>query len=785
MERVVRERMTTQDVEAITPQTLINIRPVVAAIKEFFGTSQLSQFMDQNNPLSGLTHKRRLSALGPGGLSRERAGLEVRDVHSSHYGRMCPIETPEGPNIGLIGSLSVYARVNPFGFIETPYRKVIDGVVTDEIHYLTADEEDRHVVAQANSPTDPGGKFLEERVLVRRKGGEVEYVSAAEVDFMDVSPRQMVSVATAMIPFLEHDDANRALMGANMQRQAVPLVRSEAPLVGTGMELRAAIDAGDVVVADKPGVVEEVSADYITVMADDGTRHSYRMRKFNRSNHGTCANQKPIVDAGQRVEAGQVIADGPCTQNGEMALGRNLLVAVMPWEGHNYEDAIILSSRLVEEDVLTSIHIEEHEIDARDTKLGAEEITRDIPNVSDEVLADLDERGIVRIGAEVRDGDILVGKVTPKGETELTPEERLLRAIFGEKAREVRDTSLKVPHGESGKVIGIRVFSREDDDELSAGVNELVRVYVAQKRKISDGDKLAGRHGNKGVIGKILPVEDMPFLPDGTPVDIILNTHGVPRRMNIGQILETHLGWIAKTGWQIEKDGAGNPPQWAKNLPEDLLEAPADTIVSTPVFDGAREEELQGLLGSTLANRDGEVMVNGDGKAMLYDGRSGEPFPYPVTVGYMYILKLHHLVDDKIHARSTGPYSMITQQPLGGKAQFGGQRFGEMECWAMQAYGAAYTLQELLTIKSDDTVGRVKVYEAIVKGENIPEPGIPESFKVLLKELQSLCLNVEVLSSDGAAIEMRDGDDEDLERAAANLGINLSRNESASVEDLA
>jgi DNA-directed RNA polymerase subunit beta len=588
-----------------------------------------------------------------------------------------------------------------------------------------------------------------------------------------------------MIPFLEHDDANRALMGANMQRQAVPLVRSEAPLVGTGMELRAAIDAGDVVVADKPGVVEEVSADYITVMADDGTRHSYRMRKFNRSNHGTCANQKPIVDAGQRVEAGQVIADGPCTQNGEMALGRNLLVAVMPWEGHNYEDAIILSSRLVEEDVLTSIHIEEHEIDARDTKLGAEEITRDIPNVSDEVLADLDERGIVRIGAEVRDGDILVGKVTPKGETELTPEERLLRAIFGEKAREVRDTSLKVPHGESGKVIGIRVFSREDDDELSAGVNELVRVYVAQKRKISDGDKLAGRHGNKGVIGKILPVEDMPFLPDGTPVDIILNTHGVPRRMNIGQILETHLGWIAKTGWQIEKDGAGNPPQWAKNLPEDLLEAPADTIVSTPVFDGAREEELQGLLGSTLANRDGEVMVNGDGKAMLYDGRSGEPFPYPVTVGYMYILKLHHLVDDKIHARSTGPYSMITQQPLGGKAQFGGQRFGEMECWAMQAYGAAYTLQELLTIKSDDTVGRVKVYEAIVKGENIPEPGIPESFKVLLKELQSLCLNVEVLSSDGAAIEMRDGDDEDLERAAANLGINLSRNESASVEDLA
>ncbi|SKU66285.1 DNA-directed RNA polymerase subunit beta [Mycobacteroides abscessus subsp. bolletii] len=780
MERVVRERMTTQDVEAITPQTLINIRPVVAAIKEFFGTSQLSQFMDQNNPLSGLTHKRRLSALGPGGLTRDRAGLEVRDVHPSHYGRMCPIETPEGPNIGLIGSLSVYARVNPFGFIETPYRKVSDGVVTDEIHYLTADEEDRHVVAQANSPVDANGRFTEEKILVRRKGGEVEFVSATEVDYMDVSPRQMVSVATAMIPFLEHDDANRALMGANMQRQAVPLVRSEAPLVGTGMELRAAIDAGDVVVAEKAGVIEEVSADYVTVMADDGTRQSYRLRKFARSNHGTCANQKPIVDEGQRVEAGQVIADGPCTENGEMALGKNLLVAVMPWEGHNYEDAIILSNRLVEEDVLTSIHIEEHEIDARDTKLGAEEITRDIPNVSDEVLADLDERGIVRIGAEVRDGDILVGKVTPKGETELTPEERLLRAIFGEKAREVRDTSLKVPHGESGKVIGIRVFSRDDDDDLPAGVNELVRVYVAQKRKISDGDKLAGRHGNKGVIGKILPVEDMPFLPDGTPVDIILNTHGVPRRMNIGQILETHLGWIAKTGWNIEGD-----PEWAQNLPEDLQSAPADTRTATPVFDGAREEELTGLLSSTLPNRDGEVMVDGDGKARLFDGRSGEPFPYPVTVGYMYILKLHHLVDDKIHARSTGPYSMITQQPLGGKAQFGGQRFGEMECWAMQAYGAAYTLQELLTIKSDDTVGRVKVYEAIVKGENIPEPGIPESFKVLLKELQSLCLNVEVLSKDGAAIEMRDGDDEDLERAAANLGINLSRNESASIEDFA
>lgn len=783
MERVVRERMTTQDVEAITPQTLINIRPVVAAIKEFFGTSQPSQFMDQNNPLSGLTCKRRLSALGPGGLSRERAGLEVRDVHPSHYGRMCPIETPEGPNIGLIGSLSVYARVNPFGFIETPYRKVVDGVVSDEIVYLTADEEDRHVVAQANSPIDADGRFVEPRVLVRRKAGEVEYVPSSEVDYMDVSPRQMVSVATAMIPFLEHDDANRALMGANMQRQAVPLVRSEAPLVGTGMELRAAIDAGDVVVAEESGVIEEVSADYITVMHDNGTRRTYRMRKFARSNHGTCANQCPIVDAGDRVEAGQVIADGPCTDDGEMALGKNLLVAIMPWEGHNYEDAIILSNRLVEEDVLTSIHIEEHEIDARDTKLGAEEITRDIPNISDEVLADLDERGIVRIGAEVRDGDILVGKVTPKGETELTPEERLLRAIFGEKAREVRDTSLKVPHGESGKVIGIRVFSREDEDELPAGVNELVRVYVAQKRKISDGDKLAGRHGNKGVIGKILPVEDMPFLADGTPVDIILNTHGVPRRMNIGQILETHLGWCAHSGWKV--DAAKGVPDWAARLPDELLEAQPNAIVSTPVFDGAQEAELQGLLSCTLPNRDGDVLVDADGKAMLFDGRSGEPFPYPVTVGYMYIMKLHHLVDDKIHARSTGPYSMITQQPLGGKAQFGGQRFGEMECWAMQAYGAAYTLQELLTIKSDDTVGRVKVYEAIVKGENIPEPGIPESFKVLLKELQSLCLNVEVLSSDGAAIELREGEDEDLERAAANLGINLSRNESASVEDLA
>ncbi|MBM7229108.1 DNA-directed RNA polymerase subunit beta [Dietzia cinnamea] len=785
MERVVRERMTTQDSEAITPQSLINIRPITAALKEFFGTSQMSQFMDQNNPLSGLTHKRRLSALGPGGLSRERAGLEVRDVHASHYGRMCPIETPEGPNIGLIGSLSVYARVNPFGFIETPYRRVVDGVVTDQVDYLTADEEDRYVVAQANSEIDAEGRFVEDRILVRKKHGDVEVVEAGDVDYMDVSPRQMVSVATAMIPFLEHDDANRALMGANMQRQSVPLVRSEAPLVGTGMELRAAVDAGDVVVNTHPGIVEEVSADFITVMDDDGGRQTYRLSKFARSNQGTCSNQKPIVDEGDRVEVGQVLADGPCTENGEMALGKNLLVAIMPWEGHNYEDAIILSQRLVEEDVLTSIHIEEHEIDARDTKLGAEEITRDIPNVSDEVLADLDDRGIVRIGAEVRDGDVLVGKVTPKGETELTPEERLLRAIFGEKAREVRDTSLKVPHGESGKVIGVRVFSRDDDDDLPPGVNELVRVYVAQKRKIQDGDKLAGRHGNKGVIGKILPAEDMPFMPDGTPVDIILNTHGVPRRMNIGQIMETHLGWLAKAGWEVPREADGSLPDWATKLPEEIHHVEAGTNTATPVFDGAADTEITGLLGCTLPNRDGERMVKADGKATLFDGRSGEPFPYPVAVGYMYILKLHHLVDDKIHARSTGPYSMITQQPLGGKAQFGGQRFGEMECWAMQAYGAAYTLQELLTIKSDDVVGRVKVYEAIVKGENIPEPGIPESFKVLLKELQSLCLNVEVLSSDGQAVSLGEGDDDDLDRTAANLGINLSRDESSAADELA
>ncbi|MGB9378462.1 MAG: DNA-directed RNA polymerase subunit beta, partial [Mycobacteriales bacterium] len=780
MERVVRERMTTQDVEAITPQTLINIRPVVASIKEFFGTSQLSQFMDQTNPLAGLTHKRRLSALGPGGLSRERAGFEVRDVHPSHYGRMCPIETPEGPNIGLIGSLSTFARVNPFGFVETPYRKVTNGRVTDQIDNLTADEEDRHVIAQANEPLDPKGRFANARVLVRRKGGEVDYIEPDGVDFMDVSPRQMVSVATAMIPFLEHDDANRALMGANMQRQAVPLLRSESPLVGTGMEARAAQDAGDVLVAEKSGVVEELCADFITVMHDDGTRRTYLLHKFRRSNQGTCINQRPIVADGDRVEVGQVIADGPCTDDGEMALGKNLLVAFMPWEGHNYEDAIILSQRLVQDDVLTSIHIEEHEVDARDTKLGAEEITRDIPNVSEEVLADLDERGIIRIGADVTPGDILVGKVTPKGETELTPEERLLRAIFGEKAREVRDTSLKVPHGESGKVIGVSVFSREEGAELSPGVNELVRVYVAQKRKIQDGDKLAGRHGNKGVIAKILPQEDMPFLEDGTPVDIVLNPLGVPGRMNVGQVLETHLGWVAQSGWEI----TGPDADWKQRLRTiGAEEAPSGTKTATPVFDGAREEEITGLLGSTRPNRDGDRLVAETGKAMLFDGRSGDPYPAPIAVGYIYIMKLLHLVDDKIHARSTGPYSMITQQPLGGKAQFGGQRFGEMECWAMQAYGAAYALQELLTIKSDDVLGRVKVYEAIVKGENIPEPGIPESFKVLLKELQSLCLNVEVLSSDGVSIEMRDTD-EDVFRAAEELGIDLSRREPSSVEEV-
>ena len=764
MERVVRERMTTQDVEAITPQTLINIRPVVASIKEFFGTSQLSQFMDQTNPLAGLTHKRRLSALGPGGLSRERAGFEVRDVHPSHYGRMCPIETPEGPNIGLIGSLSTYARINPFGFIETPYRRVEAGKVTSKIDYLSADEEDRHVIAQANTPYDlKSGRFTDDSILVRRKGGEVESVPPDEVDYMDVSPKQIISVAAALIPFLEHDDANRALMGANMQRQAVPLLKSEAPLIGTGVEFRAAVDAGDVILAEETGTVEDVSADEILVGERGGAR-SYRLQKYRRSNQGTCMNQKPFVREGDRIVKGQVIADGPSTESGELALGRNLIVAYMPWEGHNYEDAIIISERLVKGDVLTSIHIEEHEVDARDTKLGAEEITRDIPNVSEEILKDLDERGIVRIGAEVNPGDYLVGKVTPKGETELTPEERLLRAIFGEKAREVRDTSLKVPHGESGKVIGVRVFSREEGDELPPGVNQLVRVYVAQKRKISDGDKLAGRHGNKGVISTILAEEDMPFLADGTPVDIILNPLGVPSRMNLGQILEAHLGWASLMGFS--KDGRN-------------LEGP--TYIASPVFDGAREWEILEALQKANSDRDGKTLVDKVGKATLYDGRNGEPYEEPVTVGVAYIMKLLHLVDDKIHARSTGPYSMITQQPLGGKAQFGGQRFGEMEVWALEAYGAAYALQELLTIKSDDVLGRVKVYEAIVKGENIPEPGIPESFKVLIKEMQSLCLNVEVRSAEGEEIELKETD-EDVFRAAEELGIDLSRREPAGAD---
>ena len=780
MERTVRERMTTQETDSITPQSLINIRPVVAAIKEFFGTSQLSQFMDQNNPLAGLTHKRRLSALGPGGLSRDRAGMEVRDVHPSHYGRMCPIETPEGPNIGLIGSLATYGRINSFGFIETPYRVVTDGRVTDEVRYLTADDEKSVVIAQANAPLNADRTFAENEVLCRAGdgSGEAVLVAPGAVQYMDVSPRQMVSVATALIPYLEHDDANRALMGANMQRQAVPLLESEAPVVGTGMEKYAALDSGDSVLAKKPGVVSSVDAKTVIVRNDDGSVSTYPIMKFSRSNPGNCYNQRVVVKEGQRVEYRDVIADGPSTDGGELALGKNLLVAYMPWEGLNYEDAIILSQRMVSEDVLTSIHIEEHEIDARDTKLGPEEITRDIPNVSEDVLSALDERGIIHIGAEVEAGDILVGKVTPKGETELTPEERLLRAIFGEKSREVRDTSLKVPHGESGTVIGIRIFDREnnDEDDLPPGVNQLVRVYVAQKRKITDGDKLAGRHGNKGVISKILPIEDMPFLEDGTPVDVILNPLGVPGRMNIGQVLEVHTGWLAKQGWKIEGE-----PEWLKHMPNFPKES-GPTRLATPVFDGAHEDELFDLMDHSNPNRDGDRLINRSGKARLIDGRSGEPFPDPISVGYQYILKLHHLVDDKIHARSTGPYSMITQQPLGGKAQFGGQRFGEMEVWALEAYGAAYTLQEILTVKSDDVAGRVKVYEAIVKGENIPEPGIPESFKVLIKEMQSLCLNVEVLSTDGKIIEMSDSEEEGF-RAAEDMGVSLTHDEPSSVDE--
>jgi DNA-directed RNA polymerase subunit beta len=773
MERVVRERMSTQDVEAITPQTLINLRPVVSAIKEFFGASQLSQFMDQNNPLAGLAHKRRLSALGPGGIARERAQMEVRDVHPSHYGRMCPVETPEGPNIGLIGSLTAYARINTFGFIETPYNKVVNGKVSGKIEYLDAASEDGKVIGGADVPLNADNTFANKKVFARFKGDVVE-VDNDQVDYIDISPRQLASVSTSLIPFLEHDDSSRALMGANMQRQAVPLLRSEAPLVGTGMERAAAMDSHAVVLSRAAGVVEEVDADHIVVRGDDNKQEKYLLRKFERSNQGTAINQRAIVSVGQKIEAGEALADGPSTDQGELALGKNLLVAFMPWEGHNFEDAIIISQALVKEDTLSSIHIEAHEVEARDTKLGKEEITADLPNVSMEALAQLDERGIIRIGAEVRPGDILVGKVTPKGETELSAEERLLRAIFNEKSREVRDTSLKVPHGEAGTVIDVKVFDIEED-EMAAGVNQRVVVHIAQKRKITEGDKLAGRHGNKGVISKILPIEDMPFLEDGTPVDIILNPLGIPGRMNFGQVLETHLGWIAKQGWQI-KEGA----KWAEHLAEELHSAAPGTKVATPIFDGAHKDDIIGLLDSTLPNRDGQKLVDKSGKARLFDGRSGEPFPMPISVGYMYVLKLHHLVDDKIHARSTGPYSMITQQPLGGKAQFGGQRFGEMEVWALQAYGAAHTLQELLTIKSDDINGRIKTYEAIVKGENIQAPGIPESFRVLAKEMQSLALNVEVLNAEGAIVTLKD-DDFERELASEQLdGINLSRNESLS-----
>ena len=742
MERVVRERMTIQDVETLTPQTLINIRPVTAAIKEFFGSSQLSQFMDQTNPLAELTHKRRLSALGPGGLSRERAGFEVRDVHHTHYGRMCPIESPEGPNIGLISSLSTFARVNEYGFIETPYRRVDKetGVVTMETHYMTADEEDEYVVAQANEPLDENGKFVHKNVTARFRDKILE-VEAEKIDYMDVSPKQIVSVATAMIPFLENDDANRALMGSNMQRQAVPLLRTESPIVGTGMEYRAAKDSGVTVLAKNDGIVKSVSADTIIIATDDGKEDVYKMLKFKRSNQSTCINQKPIVSEGDRVEKGEIIADGPATDNGEIALGRNILIGFVTWEGYNYEDAILINEKLVKEDKFTSIHIERYECESRDTKLGVEEITRDIPNVGEDALRDLDERGIIRIGAEVRPGDILVGKVTPKGETELTSEERLLRAIFGEKAREVRDTSLRVPHGEAGIIVDVKIFTRQNGDELPPGVNQLVRCYIAQRRKISVGDKMAGRHGNKGVVSRILPEEDMPFLPDGTPLEIVLNPLGVPSRMNIGQVLEVHLGYAAKAlGWKI----------------------------ATPVFDGANEYDIMQTLEYAGYNK--------DGKTVLYDGRTGEPFDNRVTVGYMHYLKLHHLVDDKIHARSTGPYSLVTQQPLGGKAQFGGQRFGEMEVWALEAYGAAYTLQEILTVKSDDVVGRVKTYEAIVKGENIPTPGVPESFKVLIKELQSLMLDVKVLDENMEEIPIRESVDEEDDYIQKPMNLNAEMN---------
>ena len=824
MDRVVRERMSSQDHDGISPLTLINVRPLVGAIKEFFNSSQLSQFMDQTNALSGLTHRRRLSALGPGGLSRERAGFEVRDVQFSHYGRMCPIETPEGPNIGLQGALATFAKINPFGFIETPYRRVKDGRVTDEVRYMAADEEEEYVIAEANTAINKDGSFVDDKVLVRRSPQaatledlkkmleaesffgsttDLALVDPKQVDFIDVSPRQIVSVATSLIPFLEHDDANRALMGANMQRQAVPLVRAEAPFVGTGVEARAARDGADLVLAKGDGVVESVSGDHIVVRYDDLPKkeHDHPLVKFRRSNQDTTINQIPRVREGQKVKKGDLLADGPSTDHAELALGKNLLVALMPWEGYNYEDAIIISERLVKEDVLTSIHIKEHDVDSRDTKLGPEEITRDIPNLSEDIVADLDDRGIIRIGAEVAPGDVLVGKVSPKGETELTPEERLLRAIFGEKAREVRNTSLNVPHGETGKVINIDVLQREKDDgsdgdELPPGVNELVRVYVAQKRKISVGDKLAGRHGNKGVISKILPVEDMPYLDDGTPVDIILNPLGVPSRMNIGQVLEAHLGYGARWGWVDAKSGktVGEAPKRGTESKTRTVTTPS-VYVATPVFDGAHWDETSGdsansphptiqqVLGSINPESiDGKRLVGQDGKVRLRNGRTGEYYDNPITVGYMYMLKLHHLVDDKIHARSTGPYSMITQQPLGGKAQFGGQRFGEMEVWALEAYGAAYCLQEILTLKSDDVFGRVHVYESIVKGSNLPEPGVPESFKVLMKEMKALCLDVEVLREDGRPVELADLD-EDIYRTQKELGINLTRPERGSDAD--
>ena len=729
LERVVRERMTIQDLDVITPQTLINTKPISSSIREFFGSSQLSQFMDQTNPLSELTHKRRISALGPGGLSRERAGFEVRDIHYTHYGRLCPIESPEGPNVGLISALSSFAIINEYGFVETPYRKVDHetGKVTDEVVYMSADEEDKYIIAQASEPLDKDGKFVNDKIKVRMRE-EITMVDKSQVDFVDVSPKQLVSVAAAMIPFVEHDDAKRSLMGANMQRQAVPLLMPETPIVGTGIEYRAAKDSGITVTAKNAGVVEKVTGDEITVRNDRDVLDVYKLRKFKRTNGGTCINQRPVVSRGEKVKQGELLADGPSTKNGEMALGRNVLIAFTTWEGYNYEDAVLISERLVKEDVYTSIHIEEYDCECRDTKLGPEEITRDIPNVGDDVLKDLDENGVIRIGAEVRPGDILVGKVTPKGETELTAEERLLRAIFGEKAREVRDTSLRVPHGEAGTIVDVKVFTRENSDELGPGVNQVIRCYIAQKRKISVGDKMAGRHGNKGVISRILPEEDMPFMPDGTPVDIVLNPLGVPSRMNLGQVLEVHLGMAAKLlGWKV----------------------------ATPVFDGATDEEIREMFR--------EANYSEDGKTTLYDGRTGEPFDHPVTVGVMYMLKLHHLVDDKIHARSTGPYSLVTQQPLGGKAQFGGQLFGEMEVWALEAYGAAYTLQEMLTVKSDDTIGRVKTYEAIVKGENVPEPGVPEGFKVLIKELQALGLDIRLLSPDNEELELKENIDDGID----------------------